>query len=54
MTLGITPLSWAQWLSRALDLPFTSYAANGATVGDVLRLQLPRVRADYDLSLIHI
>jgi lysophospholipase L1-like esterase len=50
MTLGITPLSWAQWLARALDLPFTSYASNGATVGDVLRAQLPRVRADYDIA----
>ncbi|MDX6719696.1 MAG: hypothetical protein QOJ63_1950, partial [Solirubrobacteraceae bacterium] len=46
MTLGVTPLSWAQWLARALDLPFTSYATNGASAADVLRHQLPRVRAD--------
>ena len=45
MALGITPLSWAQWLARALDLPFTSYAVNGASTADVLHLQLPRVRA---------
>jgi lysophospholipase L1-like esterase len=53
MALGITPLSWAQWLARALDLPFSSYAANGATIGDVLRVQLPRVRADYDIATLY-
>lgn len=53
MTLGVTPLSWAQWLARALDLPFTSYACNGAVVGDVLRAQLPRVRADYDVAALY-
>ncbi|MEA2149502.1 MAG: hypothetical protein QOD69_1332 [Solirubrobacteraceae bacterium] len=53
MALGITPLSWAQWLARALDLPFTSYAVNGSTAADVLREQLPRVRADYDVATIY-
>jgi lysophospholipase L1-like esterase len=53
MALGITPLSWAQWLARALDLPFTSYAVDGATTADVLREQLPRVRADYDLATVY-
>jgi lysophospholipase L1-like esterase len=53
MALGITPLSWAQWLARALDLPFTSYAVNGSTAADVLRDQLPRVRADYDLATVY-
>ena len=53
MTLGVTPLSWAQWLARSLDLPFTSYAFNGATTADVLREQLPRVRADYDLAALY-
>ena len=53
MTLGVTPLSWAQWLARALDLPFTSYAFNGATTADVLREQLPRVRADYDVAALY-
>ena len=50
MALGVTPLSWAQWLARALDLPFTCYAVNGATAADMLREQLPRVRADYDVG----
>jgi lysophospholipase L1-like esterase len=53
MALGITPLSWAQWLARALDLPFTSYAVNGSTAADVLREQLPRVRADYDVATVY-
>ena len=53
MALGVTPLSWAQWLARALDLPFTCYAFNGATTADVLREQLPRVRADYDLAALY-
>ena len=53
MALGVTPLSWAQWLARALDLPYTSYAVDGAVVGDVLREQLPRVRADYDLAVLY-
>ena len=53
MALGITPLSWAQWLARALDLPFTSYAVNGAFTADVLHLQLPRVRARHDVAALY-
>ena len=53
MTLGVTALSWAQWLARALDLPYTCYAANGARTADVLREQLPRVRADYDVAALY-
>jgi len=54
MTLGVTPLSWAQWLARALDLPYTSYAVNGARVADVRREQLARVRADYDVATLYV
>ena len=53
MVLGVTPLSWAQWLARALDLPYTSYAVNGAVVADVLRDQLPRVRREYDIARLY-
>jgi lysophospholipase L1-like esterase len=53
MVLGVTPLSWAQWLAKALDLPFTVYAVNGATAADVLREQLPRVRGDFDLAVLY-
>jgi lysophospholipase L1-like esterase len=53
MALGVTPLSWAQWLARALDLPFSSYAFNGATTADVLHAQLPRVRGDHDVATLY-
>ena len=53
MALGITPLSWAQWLARALDLPFTCYAVNGAFTADVLELQLPRVRRGHDIAALY-
>jgi lysophospholipase L1-like esterase len=54
MALGITPLSWAQWLARALDLPFRSYAVNGAYTPDVLDLQLPRVRGSHDIAALYV
>lgn len=53
MALGITPLSWAQWLAKALDLPYMSYAFNGATTAEVLREQLPRVRFEYDVATLY-
>jgi lysophospholipase L1-like esterase len=53
MRLGITPLSWAQWLAKAMDLPYTSYAFNGATAADVLDEQLPRVRWHYDVATLY-
>ena len=53
MALGITPLSWAQWLAKALDLPYTSYAVNGATTYDILHEQLPRVRFSYDVGTLY-
>ena len=53
MVLGVTPLSWAQWLAMALDLPYTSYAANGAVTADVLAEQLPRVGGAYDVACLY-
>jgi lysophospholipase L1-like esterase len=53
MALGITPLSWAQWLAMVLDLPYTSYAVNGAFAADVLQRQLPRVRAHFDVGALY-
>ncbi len=53
MTLGVTARSWALWLAQALDLPFTSYAVDGAVVADVLHEQLPRVRARYDIAALY-
>jgi lysophospholipase L1-like esterase len=53
MALGVTPLSWAQWLARTLDLPFTCYAVDGAVTAEVRHEQLPRARADYDLAVLY-
>ena len=53
MALGITPLGWAQWLAKALDLPYTSYAFNGATAAEVRYEQLPRVRFEYDVATLY-
>ena len=53
MALGITPLSWAQWLAKALDLPYSCYAVNGAFAADVLHAQLPRVRAGHDVAALY-
>jgi lysophospholipase L1-like esterase len=51
--LGVTCLSWAQWLAEALELPFTNLAADGATVGEVLARQLPRVRDGYAVGAVY-
>lgn len=53
MTLGVTPLSWAQWLARALDEPYTCYAVNGARTAEVRARQLPRVRPGHDLACVY-
>lgn len=38
---GVALHSWALWVARGLGLPFTSYAADGAAVSDVIGLQIP-------------
>jgi lysophospholipase L1-like esterase len=38
---GVALQSWALWVARGLGLPFTSYAADGARVSDVVRSQIP-------------
>lgn len=43
---GVALQSWAQWLARGLGLPFTSHAIDGATVADVLSIQIPRHERD--------
>jgi lysophospholipase L1-like esterase len=48
--LGVPARSWALWLAQALELPYTNLARDGAVVTDVVREQLPRVRAHYDLA----
>src|SRR5579884_3983519 len=55
---GVALQSWALWLARGLGVPFTSYATDGATVDDVLALQLPAVErrpeARYDVGCLYI
>jgi lysophospholipase L1-like esterase len=53
---GVALQSWALWLARALDLPYSGHAVDGANVGDVLADQLPQVPADarYDLGCLYI
>ncbi|WP_249011644.1 GDSL-type esterase/lipase family protein [Conexibacter sp. DBS9H8] len=42
---GVALQSWALWTARGLGLPYTPYAVDGATVQDVLAVQLPRFEA---------
>jgi lysophospholipase L1-like esterase len=55
---GVALQSWALWVARGLGLPFTGYAADGATVHDVVREQLPaaerQARGAYDLGCLYI
>jgi lysophospholipase L1-like esterase len=38
---GVALQSWALWLARALGLPFTNYAVDGARASDVVSRQIP-------------
>jgi lysophospholipase L1-like esterase len=38
---GVALQSWALWVARALGLPFTAYAVDGAQVTQVVREQIP-------------
>jgi lysophospholipase L1-like esterase len=58
---GVALQSWALWVARALGLPFTSYAVDGARAADVTRLQIPafgrqtaHLDARYDLGCLYI
>jgi hypothetical protein len=54
MALGVYPRSWAHWLALALDLPYTGLASDGASAGDVVAEQLPRLTGDYDVGALFI
>jgi len=41
---GVALQSWAQWLARALGLPFTNYAVDGARAADLVGQQIPAHR----------
>jgi len=38
---GVALQSWALWMARALGMPYSGYAVDGARVGDVLAHQIP-------------
>jgi lysophospholipase L1-like esterase len=43
---GVALHSWALWVARALGLPFTGYAADGARAIDVVERQIPAFERD--------
>jgi lysophospholipase L1-like esterase len=58
---GVALQSWALWVARALGLPFTNYAEDGARASDVVHRQLPafqrrtaRAGVRYDLGCLYI
>jgi lysophospholipase L1-like esterase len=58
---GVALQSWALWVARALGLPYSGYAVDGADVLDVLGVQIPsflsRARdpdARYDVGCLYI
>ncbi len=58
---GVALQSWALWVARGLGLPFTTYAVDGAEVGDVLAAQIPAYGqrnaygdAAYELGCLYI
>jgi lysophospholipase L1-like esterase len=56
---GVALQSWALWVARGLGLPYSGYAVDGARVGDVLDVQIPRSEhaaagARYDLGCLYI
>jgi lysophospholipase L1-like esterase len=58
---GVALQSWALWTARALGLPYTGYAVDGARLGDVLTKQIPAFQrraahsdGRYDLGCLYI
>jgi lysophospholipase L1-like esterase len=53
---GVALQSWALWVARALALPYSPFATDGARIGDVLAQQLPAVPdgARYDLGCLYV
>jgi lysophospholipase L1-like esterase len=58
---GVALHSWALWVARALGLPFTSYATDGAVVSDIVHRQIPAFAtgaaapdARYELGCLYI
>jgi lysophospholipase L1-like esterase len=58
---GVALQSWALWVARALGVPFTSYAQDGARASDVTERQIPAFEhrtvtphARFDLGCLYI
>jgi lysophospholipase L1-like esterase len=56
---GVALQSWALWTARGLGLPYSGYASDGASVGDVLAEQIPAFElcapeGRYDLGCLYI
>jgi lysophospholipase L1-like esterase len=58
---GVALQSWALWVARALGLPYTGYAVDGADVRHVVEWQIPAFQsltahpdARYDLGCLYI
>jgi lysophospholipase L1-like esterase len=58
---GVALQSWALWVARALGLPYTSYAVDGAGVADVAGQQIPSFLergadpgARYDVGCLYV
>jgi len=58
---GVALQSWALWVARALGLPYTGYAVDGADVHHVVQWQIPAFQsltahphAGYDLGCLYI
>jgi lysophospholipase L1-like esterase len=54
MQSGLGSQSWAQWLAETMELPFVRLAANGATAGDVVREQVPRLAGRYAVGTLYV
>ena len=58
---GVALQSWALWVARALGLPYSGYAVDGAAAADVVRSQIPaflasaaRPDARFDVGCLYI
>jgi lysophospholipase L1-like esterase len=58
---GVALQSWAMWTARALGLPYTTFAVDGATVADVVGQQIraferrtAHLDGGYDLGCLYI
>jgi lysophospholipase L1-like esterase len=58
---GVALQSWALWVARALGMPYTGYAVDGARVADVVQRQIPAFERNaahpdgrYDLGCLYI